>query len=116
MNRTTQVYHSTQSVEHIAQLLDQKTELATRAVDMLLFQAGPTGQMVQTMAQMAGIQDLSISLIFPTKKPGNMRPFLDSLRSIMQAALDDRVELNEFTELLAENIKVIQQIAEEENQ
>ena len=95
--------------------LSQKTELATRAVDMLLFQSGPTGQMVQTMAQMAGIQDLSISLIFPTKKPGNMRPFLASVNSIISLALDDQVGLDEFTERLARNIKVIQAIAEEEN-
>lgn len=94
-------------------LLSQKTELATEATDMLLF-GGEVGGMIQTMAGMAGIPKVSVSLIFPTKRPDNTRPFLTSLNSIITAALDDQVELERFTHTLAEHIRVIQAIAAEE--
>lgn len=94
-------------------LLNQKAELATKAVDMLLF-SGQVGSMVTSMASMFGISQVSVSLIFPTKKPANMRPFLASLSSITSTALDEQVGLDEFTRVLAENIKVIQSIVAEE--
>src|SRR2546423_5002805 len=101
------------SVDTEPTILNQKTELATKAVDLLMF-SGQVGSMVQSMAAMAGIPEVSISLIFPTRKPGNMRPFLASVNSIISLALDDQVDLEEFTQRLAESIKTIRRIAEEE--
>ncbi len=94
--------------------LQQKAQLATQAVDMLMSQ-GTVGQMVASMGQMVGIPEVSISLIFPTKKPHNMRPFLASLNSIISTALDDQADLSDFTQKLAEAIREIQRIAAEEN-
>src|SRR6266567_1689790 len=94
--------------------LQQKAQLTTQAVDMLMSQ-GTVGQMVASMGQMVGIPEVSISLIFPTKKPHNMRPFLASLNSIISTALDDQADLSDFTQKLAEAIREIQRIAAEEN-
>lgn len=94
-------------------LLQQKTALATRAVDSLMF-TGQVGQMVQAMAQMAGIPAVSLSLIFPTKKPANMRPFLVCLNWIISTALDDQAGLDEFVPRLADAIGEIKRIMEEE--
>lgn len=94
-------------------LMQQKAELATKAIDMLLF-SGQVGAMVQTMATMAGIPEVSIGLILPTKRPANMRPFLVCLHSTISTVLDDQVALDEFTGVLVENIKRIKAIAEEE--
>lgn len=94
-------------------LLHQKAELATRAVDSLMF-SGEVGGMLTAMAAMAGIPAVSVSLIFPTKKPGNMRPFLASVNWILSTVLDDQCDLSAFTVQLAEVIKAIQRIAEEE--
>lgn len=93
--------------------LEQKVELATKAIDMLMF-SGEVGGMVRAMAAMAGIPEVSISLILPTKKPSNIRPFLVSLNSIISIALDEQVDLEGFTVDLAWHIKVIQSIAAEE--
>src|SRR5258708_6213151 len=91
-------------------LLHQKAELATRATDSLMF-GGEIGGMLTAMATMAGIPVISVGLIFPTKKPHNMRPFLVSLSSIITTALDDQCDLEQFTRLLAEQIKEFQRIA-----
>lgn len=96
-------------------LLLQKTELATRAVDMLMFSGG-MGQMVQTLGQMAGVPEVSIRLLFPTKRPDNTRPFLDSLNLIISTALDDQCGLDDFTGKLAEAIQAIKAIAEAEEE
>lgn len=94
-------------------LLHQKVELATRAVDSLMF-TGQVGQMVQAMAQMASIPAVSLSLVFPSKKPDNMRPFLACLLLIISIALDDQVGLDEFLPHLADAVEEIKRIMEEE--
>lgn len=93
--------------------MQQKAELATKAIDMLMF-SGQVGAMVASMATMAGIPEVSISLILPTKNKDNLRPFLASLNSTISTVLDDQVSLDEFTGVLVENIKRIKAIAEEE--
>lgn len=94
-------------------LLHQKVELATRAVDSLMF-TGEIGNMIQAMAQMAGIPAVSLSLIFPNKKPNNMRPFLVCLLLIINIALDDQVGLDEFLPHLADAKEEIERIMDEE--
>ena len=66
------------------------------------------------MLAMLGISDLSTKMLLPTKNASNMRPFLACLISIMQAALDDQVTFSEFIPRLAERVKIIQKIMEEE--
>lgn len=94
-------------------LLSLKTDLATQGIDAVMFR-GQVGSMVASMGAMMGISQVSISLLFPTKKPANMRPFLVSLNSIINTALDDQVDLPDFTVKLAEAIQEIRRIAEEE--
>ena len=105
----------TTSVESVDAALQQKTQLATQAIDMLMFR-GQVGSMVASMGQMVGIPAMSISLIFPTKKPANMRLFLASVNLIISLALDEAVGLDEFTSSLAGAIQEIQRIAREENE
>lgn len=93
--------------------LKMKVELATRAVDSLMF-SGQVGTMVTAMAQMAGIPEVSISLILPSKKPANMRPFLDCLRWIISTALDEAVTVDDFYPKLADAIQEIKRIVDEE--
>ncbi len=95
--------------------LKEKTELAIRAIDTLMFE-GPTGQMVTSMAAMVGIpaDQVSVAFLLPTRKLANTRRFLASLNSTISTVLDDQVSLEEFTKQLAENIKEIQAIMAEE--
>jgi len=96
-------------------LVNQKADLATQAIDMLMFD-GEVGKMLTPLAAMVGLPRISIALIFPTKKPDNMRPFLACLNSILSTALDEAVGLEEFTAKLAEAIVVIQTLARQEKE
>ena len=97
-------------------LLLQKVELATKAGDMLIFN-GPMMGMLNQMVGMFGMTTgVSIGMILPTKKQSNTRRFLVSLHSIINTALDDRLELADFTAKLAEEIKEIKAIVEEEKE
>lgn len=101
------------SIDAATEAVLQKTELATRAVDMLLF-SGEVGTMVQSMGGMMGLSQVSIALLLPTKRLINVRPFLVSVNSIISTALDGQCSLEEFTKILADNVRVIQQIVAEE--
>lgn len=94
-------------------LLNQKSDLATRAIDLLMF-GGDTGKMLGPLAAMVGLPEISISLIFPTKRPDNMRPFLALVNLIISTVLDDQVELPDFTAQLADAIQKIKVIAQED--
>jgi hypothetical protein len=91
----------------------QKTQLTTQSIDMLMFQ-GQVKVMLEGIAKMVGMPAISVELVLPQKNKHNMRPFLDSLNSIINHVLDDQVTFTEFVPLLGEQIKVIQRIAEEE--
>lgn len=95
-------------------LLQQKVSLATQAIDLLMFQ-GEIGNILQPLASMVGLPNLSVGLIFPQKKKDSMQPFLGSLRWIICTALDEQVELEEFTRYLAEAILQIQEVIKEDS-
>ena len=94
-------------------LLKNKMDLTVKSVDMLMFR-GPVGEMLKGVARMVGLPSVSIGLILPTKSEEHTRNFLVSLISITSLVLDDQVGFEKFTPLLAEHIKTIQVIAEEE--
>lgn len=111
MSKTVQRQPDTVSTELTA--IDQKAELTIKAVDSLIFR-GPIKGMLEGIAGMVGLKSLSIGLILPQRNKGNMRPFLRSLSKTINLVLDDQVSFAEYVPLLAEEIKVIQKIAEEE--
>lgn len=101
-------------IENIAQrALEDKTELAVRAVDSLLFQ-GPIMRMIEPMAGMLGMPTLSIGHILPQKKGHNLRRFLRCVNRITSLVLDDQVRLPEFVPILGETIREVQRISSEE--
>lgn len=100
-------------IEPAQALLEEKTELATKTVDMLMFH-GPVKTMLAPLAKMVGIPELTVGVLFPQKNRDNLRLFLSSLNAIMNHVLDDQVSFNEFVPELARHIEVIKRIAEEE--
>lgn len=92
-----------------------KKDLATQAIDLLMF-GGEVGGMVKSMAGMMGIEEVSIALILPQKNKRNIRRFLACLNLTIFHVLDDQVDLDLFTKILAEQIKIIQRIVAEEKE
>lgn len=113
MKKALQTETQAMAVGEPIDLLQQKTELATRAIDSLMF-TGQVGNMVTAMAQMAGIPEISVALLFPSKKPANMRRFLACLNWIITTVLDDQADLEACTLHLADAVDQIRSIMEEE--
>lgn len=103
------------ALESIEQSLQQKTELTVRAVDTLMEEAM---QQVTIMGMPVGklLGPISLRQILPKKSEENTRRFLYYVTAILQAVLDGQVSFNEFVPFLAEYIKDIQAIYEEEKQ
>ena len=94
-------------------LLEAKTELTVKTIDMLMFR-GPVKGMLEGLSKMVGMPSLSVAFLLPTKNKRNLRNFLLSLREILNRVLDDQVSFDSFVPDLAQYIDVIKHIAEEE--
>jgi len=90
-----------------------KIDLTAQVLDELVFQ-GPAMSMLKATLGMMGIPSVSIQLISQGATERLMKSFLDCLNSMLLAAQDETVNLELYSQLLANNIQELMTVMREE--